>query len=278
LELRRDAVALALGQAESLARAGQQSAAVAAYRQAFTAARDVDQVRLIAGKLRERGVEVNLPDHFGFIMRWKVIGPFDNTAGIGFDTVYPPEREVDLDGIYQGKTGKVRWFDHVTRDPYGIVDLNGVFGRPKSPDGSKYLDSPEALRQHKGVIAYAYTEFFCERQRDVELRLGCINGSKLWLNGELVMANHVYHTAMAVDQYVGKGRLEKGSNTILVKIAQNEQPESWAQNWRFQLRVCDQYGTAVLSTDGPRTGLRSPNPPSRAVRAASAPHISEGSP
>jgi Tfp pilus assembly protein PilF len=80
----------------------------------------------------------------------------------------------------------------------------------------------------------------------VELRLGCINGNKVWLNGELLTANNVYHAGSYMDQYVGRGRLKAGKNVILLKIAQNEQTESWAQRWQFQLRVCDQYGTAVL--------------------------------
>ena len=63
------------------------------------------------------------------------------------------------------------------------------------------------------------------------------------------MSNHVYHASTAIDQYKVKVKLKKGSNAILVKIAQNEQEEGWAQRWQFQLRVCDQYGTAVLSTD-----------------------------
>jgi hypothetical protein len=115
----------------------------------------------------------------------------------------------------------------------GIVDLNKAIGK------------------HMGVIGYAYAEFIAEREGDVELRLGCINGNKIWLNGKLLTANHVYHTGQQVDQYVGKGRLVAGRNTILLKIAQNEQKEDWAQNWQFQLRVCDRIGTAILSQDRP---------------------------
>jgi hypothetical protein len=79
--------------------------------------------------------------------------------------------------------------------------------------------------------------------------MGCINASKVWVNGQPIMANIVYHTGMVVDQYAGRARLKQGRNDILVKIIQNEQPESWAQNWQFQLRICDAIGTAVLSTD-----------------------------
>ncbi|MBW3596851.1 MAG: hypothetical protein KY475_06190 [Planctomycetes bacterium] len=77
--------------------------------------------------------------------------------------------------------------------------------------------------------------------------LGCINANKVWLNGRLLTSADVYHTNTKIDRYIGRGRLKKGRNEILVKVCQNEQTEDWAQRWQFQLRVCDEYGTAVLS-------------------------------
>jgi hypothetical protein len=32
----------------------------------------------------------------------------------------------------------------------------------------------------------------------------------------------------------------------LLKLCQNEQKEDWAQDWHFQLRICDASGAAVL--------------------------------
>src|SRR5262245_13963689 len=41
---------------------------------------------------------------------WHIIGPFDNTEGTGFDTAYPPEKEIDLARKYTGKGGAtVAW-------------------------------------------------------------------------------------------------------------------------------------------------------------------------
>ena len=40
-----------------------------------------------------------------------------------------------------------------------------------------------------------------------------------------------------------------GINTILVKACQNAQTQSWANKWSLQMRVCDELGTAILSTD-----------------------------
>ena len=227
LELRRDAVAAALSRADGLLASDRQQAA-AVYREALSAARDADQVNRAAAKLQELGQAVDLPKHFGFITTWKLIAPFDHVGMRGFDVAYGPEVNLDPMAEYPGKEGVVRWIEHTTNDPYGSVDLNQALGRLK------------------GSIAYAYAEFFASQPRDVELRLGCINGNKVWLNGELLTANNVYHAGSYMDQYVGRGRLKAGKNVILLKIAQNEQTESWAQRWQFQLRVCDQYGTAVL--------------------------------
>ena len=96
-------------------------------------------------------------------------------------------------------------------------------------------------------------EFVSDQDQDVELRLGSTNANKVWLNGELLTSNHIYHTGRDVDQYVGRGRMKKGANQILLKIAQNEQAEVWAQDWQFQLRICNRIGTAILSQDRPST-------------------------
>lgn len=231
VELRRDAVAMLLKQAAAIDSATRKEQAIAAYQTAFASARDLDQIAETAKKLKELGSPPDLATHFGFIRSWKLIGPFDNSNKKGFDVAYPPEKEIDLAASYEGKGTKVKWIDHTTMDEHGVVDLNKAVGK------------------HMGAIAYAFTEFISEADRDVDLRLGCINGSKTWLNGDLMTSSHVYHTGMQIDQYIGRGRLRKGRNQILLKIAQNEQTEDWAQNWMFQFRVCDSVGTAVLSSD-----------------------------
>ena len=233
LELRRDAVAMVLAAADELRDAGEKEQAIAEYGKAFRAARDVDQIKAAYEQLAEFENKASLARHFGFILRWHLVAPFDNTGTSGFDVAYPPEEAIDLNATYAGKNGQVNWKAHVTEDPYGIVDFN------------------KSIDKHSGAIGYAYTEFVSTSERPVDIRLGCINGNKVWVNGNEVMANHVYHAGMEIDQYVGHVTLRKGKNQILVKVAQNEQTEDWAQRWQFQLRVCDEIGTAVLSADRP---------------------------
>ncbi len=243
VELRRDAVALVLKNAVAEEEAGQKSAAVDAYAKAFAAARELEQIKEASTKLRASEQPVDVPSHMGFVMDWQLIGPFDNRDNKGFDAVYPPEKQIDLAGTYEGKVGKVTWKTHRTSDEFGIVDLNEIFERPK--EGNDY----KLTNEHKGTIGYAFSEFEIDEPREVEIRIGCINANKVWLNGELLAANLVYHAGMEVDQYISNGRLKKGTNQILVKVCQNEQEESWAQRWQFQLRVCDELGTAVIANN-----------------------------
>ena len=229
LEIRREAVAFALESAANSEKTSSEKA-LEKYRSTLVSARDIDQIDSITKSIERLGGTVDLPSHFGFLMKWHLIGPFDNSGKSGFDVAYGPENAIKLQGTEEGKSGSVKWFEHATEDPYGLVDLNSIM--------------PE---KYKGAIVYAYTTFDTDAEMDVDIRLGCINGNKVWVNGKLITSNHVYHANTSIDQYIAKAKLRSGTNEILVKVAQNEQEESWAQRWQFQLRICDQYGTAILS-------------------------------
>ena len=234
LALRREAVRRLTGDAIQVLELSDASKAVPVFRRAFDAARDLDQVTELAKRLRDLGQEADLARHFGFITRWKEIGPFDNTGEKGFDVAYPPEKELDFDAEYDGKHGRVKWFELTSDHDYGRVDFH------------------KALAEEKGVVAYAATEFFSEGEQEVEFRLSSFNATKLWLGGRLIDEHNVYHSGSQFDQYVSRATLRPGRNVILVKVCQNEQTQSWARKWYFQLRVCDEIGTAILSTDRPK--------------------------
>lgn len=225
LELRRDAVAAELEKAEQ--QKADKAAAIDTYQKAFHAARDLDQIKAAAKALKDLGATVDIPRHMGFITTWKLIGPFDNVGEVGWDTAYPPEKQVDFAAEYDGQKGKVQWREHTTADEFGAVDLN------------------QALGKHKGAVAYAAAELNVENPQTVDIRVGSVNAVKVFVNGQPIDERHVYHSGTEIDQYVSRAPLKPGKNIVLVKICQNEQTDSWAQDWKFQLRVCDEIGTAV---------------------------------
>jgi hypothetical protein len=229
LELRFDAVARVIDQAEKADASAKKEESRRLFRQALASARDKDQISKIARRLKELGKPVDLASHLGLITTWKLVGPFANLKKSGIDTAYGPERSIDLSAVYDGDAGKVHWKDCTTKQEYGIVDLNAEIGpRP-------------------AAVAYASSEFVSASEKEVDVRIGCFTPLKLWANGELVLARGDAYTGMSLDHYVAKVRLKPGKNTLLLKIAKDEPPPGSPKDWRFQLRVCDASGAGILS-------------------------------
>lgn len=229
-ELRRDAVAAVIQKGDKQLAAKDTTGAAGTFRTAFDKARDVDQVDQLAQKLDKLGVKVDVSTHYGCILNWKVIGPFDNTGGRGFQTVYPPEMGVDLAQTCKGKNGEtLKWSDQAGRDTRGLVDLNKVY------DGML-----------KGTTAYGYAVIDSPRAQKVELRAGTKNAVKIFLNGKQIFARDEYHhTVTQLDNHVAFGTLKAGKNEVLLKVCQNEQKETWTKEWEFLLRICDELGGGV---------------------------------
>jgi hypothetical protein len=236
-ELRRDAVARSSAEAEAMLKSDR-AAATEAFRKLLPFARERDQVNALVKQLKALGVETDVQAHYGVVARWILIASFDNAGMKGFDAANPPEAGVDLKAKPAGKGGvPVRFVEHATADPLGLVDLNAALGK------------------EMGATAYAYAVVESPDERAVELRVGTNNAAKLFLNGALGFFRNEYHHGMKMDQYVARGRLKKGRNEILLKICQNEQKEDWAQGWSFQARLCDALGGAVpFRTATPKPG------------------------
>lgn len=228
-ELRRDAVQLLMEAATNRV-ALDQPVAVAEYRQALAAARDADQIDSIAKSLEGLGEKVDLRQTFGWVTKWKLVGPFDNTGNAGFAREYPPEQQLDWTAEYEGKTGRVKWVEYETKSDYGLVDFNQPLGSLKE------------------VAGYAVAEFWSDTARTAEIRLGSKNGWKVWVNGTFLFGRDEYHTAAEIDQFRLPVSLQAGRNTLLVKCTQNAQTEDWTQEWEFQLRVTDAQGTPLRSS------------------------------
>ena len=231
-EMRRDAVARLISQAEQQ----EGTAALATWKQALSGAVDKDQVKKIADALKKAGEPLDQVQHFGLIVDWHVIGPFDNKDLKGFPVAYPPETEIKLDAEYAGQLGPVTWQQLHSDEADGAFDL------------------AKLTEPHKGAVDYLFTDFEVAQDQPVEFRLGTANAWKLWVNGQLVFAREEYHRGMQFDQYIVPGKLKAGTNTILLKVCQNEQTQDWAQRWAVQFRVCDETGKAVhsLSKSGAR--------------------------
>ena len=231
-ELRRISIAYFISEIEKAVKAGRKAEAAERFQLILKSARDRDQVDAIVKHLKTLGVDTDVQALYGVVAKWVLITSFDNTAMKGFDVAFAPEKAVDLKAALPGKGDKpVRFLSHTTAEPRGKIDFNAVLGK------------------EMGAVAYAYAVVDSPADRPVELRVASNNAVKLYLNGELLFFRHEYHHGMTMDQYVGRGKLRKGANELLIKVCQNEQKDDWAQSWGFQARLCDALGGAVPFTN-----------------------------
>ncbi len=237
-ELRFDAIELQIKRLETTPPPTAE-AKQAAYDRLLQLARLPEQVQRVAKLMEESGKKVELLKHFGFLANWNVVGPFDNVGQASFNVAYAPEKEYlenklavgKLDSLkYDGKEKGLTWKPIETDKPDGKVDLNVAYNNAK------------------GAIVYAVGSFESAKNQTAEIRVGCPNAIKVWVEGKLVIDREVYHAGDQIDQYIAPIQLKAGKNSILVKVCQNEQTEQWAQDWSFQLRISDPTGLAIQSS------------------------------
>jgi hypothetical protein len=234
-EFRYEAIALALRHADTIK---DTNAAVASYRIAFAATRDLQQARLAATRLKAHGVDVSVADHMGFLRDWYCVGPFDAKRMKGYTTVYPPETgKVDLAVAYDGKDDKVRWKRYQVREPPPNAGAAHV----------ALVNLREPLGDAADAVAYAYTAIEVADPGDVEFRGAADDNFTVWVNGRRVFGFEEYRNGVRLDRHRFKVALRAGVNTILVKICQAPMDASNTEpNWEFLLRVVDGAGKGIV--------------------------------
>ena len=158
----------------------------------------------ISGRISEPG-EI---DYYRFTISegtslgpWWVIFPFDNVDEKGFDTVYPPETEIDLEKEYIGKDGrKIGWYKTNRRG-------ENVFSNVPEDD----------------VTGYALTYLESARDQNYLLSLGSDDTIKIWVNDELVFSKYVHRPLRRADDVI-QLPVSKGRNKILVKVTNGYGP------------------------------------------------------
>lgn len=179
-----------------------------------------------AGRVSREAVPVYGP--------WHVIAPFPNAEGKGFETVYPPEREINLAAEYLGAGNQqVRW---QRRDDFrdGVVNDLKIF------------------KTNDYVCAYLYREIVSPVAQALPVELGSDDTITVWLNSRRLLAKRVARPCRLGDERLVLP-LQPGTNSLLLKICQGN---LW---WGFAFAA--QPGTpplaqviALLRRDFPEQG------------------------
>ena len=154
----------------------------------------------------------------GFITEdaWLILGPFDNTYGIGYHAAYISEdaTQVDTTQKYAGMNGQLNWEKSADKTLNGYISL-----------GDKV----------DWGAAYAFASVTSPDEREVQFRFDSDDQGKVWLNGKEVFTNTEAHSAI-IDRYTVPVTLRSGENSVLVKVCEEE------EGWGFYLRITDTDG------------------------------------
>ncbi len=147
---------------------------------------------------------------------WMTLGPFDNSAGIGYNTAYISEDTVpiDINEKYESANGQIGWKQFTDGAFNGYIDLG---------------------RNLNWKVSYALATVTSPDEREVQLRFGSDDQAKVWLNGKEVYANPQYRWAV-IDDNIIPVTLNAGKNTVLVKVCNEE------LGWGFYVRITDVDG------------------------------------
>jgi len=164
----------------------------------------------------------------GFPPDWRVLGPFQNHGGSGFDEPYLPELEArggePPAARYAGVEGDIRWRTLPGLGALGRVDLAPLFARADE------------------VLAYLEVGFALPEDGPIALRVGSADGVKVFVDGVEVHRNPARREA-AFDQEAIPLVLGAGWHRLLLKVAHE------TGGWTSYLRITRLDG-------GPVPGLR----------------------
>ncbi len=138
-----------------------------------------------------------------FLTGFWYCGPFDNAEKGGHDRVFDVETNLDLNAEYEGRHRKVHW------RPLKIQPYDG------------YIDLHAMVSPSHESSAYLVTWIETEEEQSCRLAFGHGGALKAWLNGKLITDVKRYHGVMP-DQVNVDTRLDKGRNTLLIKVSSGE--------------------------------------------------------
>jgi hypothetical protein len=173
-------------------------------------------------------VESN-PD-FQPVTEWLVVGPFPSPDRVWRGNAWPKRKGFEKDYLesLDGESGIRPTRGMVVADPDGN-DLQFLYRHWPAP----YIDITDVYGRIGHVAAYIYAELESDSERDVYLHIGSNDAAKLWVGGELVLAQPEDHPARP-SQNVVRVHLVKGRTPVLMKIDQS------GNNWGAFVEIATQ--------------------------------------
>jgi len=165
---------------------------------------DAKDARRRAKTMRLKALAEHFPERLGFVTRWKLLGPFDNTAHNGHlvQDTFEPIRTLDSP-VETTDGATLDWRDYSSNS--GMLNLEQAFA-----------DSPK-----NWTLSYAYagTTIKSPEARIAQLRMDSFFPYRVYANGKEVFYRAGLN-ADCPDRQLVNVQLDAGDNAIVIKLSQ----------------------------------------------------------
>ncbi|HPU98106.1 MAG TPA: hypothetical protein PLO53_09155, partial [Candidatus Hydrogenedentes bacterium] len=161
--------------------------------------------------IRDRAEQAMLP--------WRFIGPFPNWNGQGIHEPFPPEQELNFNGIYPGSHLPVMWQSH-------CIPAGGTL----TLDFSEVIGNAEGDEDWHCFTAYAWAEIEAEKRCHATLEAGSVWPFRLWANDTEIISQPESSPDPTSPIWQRKEvTLRPGRNSLLIKAAKSAGPRLTVQ-------------------------------------------------
>lgn len=152
--------------------------------------------QLVHGKSKKA---FKIKDETGVLSQWHFIGPFENSAGSGFNAIYPPELEINTEATYTGKSrNTVSWIPLKNESASPWIWLNN------HAEGSN-------------ATYYFATSVNSSKDQKAYVSLGASASFKLFHNEQLIVSDSLFRNT-GLNTFLKEINLKQGVNTFLMKV------------------------------------------------------------
>ncbi len=158
----------------------------------------------------------NISMQNGYVSKWWVAGPFSDDSQQSDKNIYFPEKGIDFTQNKIIGDESAHWQRIQPISVHGIVPFANMFGK-------------------RNAVAYAYTEITLSESEEFVFKIGSNDGVVCWVNKKIMHSNIEVGRPLKLDEDVFVVKLEKGKNTILLKVP------NVGGNWETCLRINNSY-------------------------------------
>ncbi|HOJ33095.1 MAG TPA: hypothetical protein PKY35_13300 [Candidatus Hydrogenedentes bacterium] len=175
-------------------------------------------VQLAGKKLEALGVNINdLAVELGYLVSWKILGPFPNESNRNIGLAILPENTEELPEEVTHETHKYSWQNAEAQGVPAVLNLENYLG------------------EQEQCLAYATAKISLSNETQAVIHVGSDDGCIVWVNGAKVLDKPAPRKLVVNEDKIAV-TLRSGLNNILAKVSQG------VGDWQLCVQITDENG------------------------------------